>query len=481
MTKFNPSSRALTALALCGVVYASPALAQEKSFSDRIDARAQAILQYVTEEDKDLGTDNLGSESSFSQQLQGSVKAELSEHATAFVNARALNIDGEAGFDDDTGETVSLEQSFLELREFWIQWDHIGIDPVSLQLGRQRVREPRSLWWNSDFDMARVHYDTTLLKGFIGVGEELASYRTDNNGDFEGDDEDRLRTLGELSWQHHYNHFLEGRFLYENDHSGTRPAGTIVAADDRDDEDLDAAWLGVRTTGVFEEPVNALENFKYRADLIGLFGDEDLETSAGGPGTSRTVTGVDNLDVSAWAFDSGFAVSPRIVGNPVFTAGYSYGSGDDDATDGTDNEFRQTDMQGSSSRIGLERQQQKNYGEVLRPELSNIHILTAGVGLPVTEGTDVGLTYFNYHLAEDATSLRSSGIGAPMNGTDKDIGQAADFIVNVDVDKELDMNSRYVDDIGFRLVVGSFFAGDAYEPADEDDAYRVFTELRLRF
>jgi alginate production protein len=193
------------------------------------------------------------------------------------------------------------------------------------------------------------------------------------------------------------------------------------------------------------------------------------------------VTGTDNLDVSAWAFDSGVALAPRMIGSPVFTAGYSFGSGDDDATDGTDNEFRQTDLQGSSSRIGLERQQQKNYGEVLRPELSNIHILTAGVGVPVTEGTDIGLTYFNYHLAEDATSLRSSGISAPMNGTDKDIGQAADVIINVDIDKELDMSSRYVDDIGFRLVLGSFFAGDAYEPNTEDDAYRIFTELRFRF
>lgn len=487
MKKFSASKKPLTVFALCNLMFLPlipAAQAQENGWTDTVKIRSQATFQYINEDDRDLDISGDDSNSSFSEQLQMSLEAKPTENTTAFINARALNIDGDAGFDDDTGETESLEQTFLELRELWVRWEQLGgVIPLNLQIGRQRIKEPRALWWNSDFDMARVNYNSTLLNGFVGVGEDLTSYRTGSDElDYQGDDEDRLRTLGELSWQYQLNHFVEGRFLYEHDHSGTQDVGTVFDDDDRDDEDLDAVWAGLRTTGAFVEPHAALKEVKYRADIIGLFGEEDETASVAGPGAGqRTAGATTDNDLSAWAFDSGATFAPNLRGGPVFTLGYSFGSGDDDATDGTDHEFRQTDLQGSSSRIGLERQQQKNYGEVLRPELSNLHILTAGAGLPVTEATDVGLTYFNYRLAEDATSLRSSGISAPMTGTDKDVGQAADFIVNVDIDDQFGLKSQYVDDIGFRFVLGGFFPGDAYEPNDDEDAYRVFTELKLRF
>lgn len=486
MKKISAARKPLTVFALCNLMCLTlipAAHAQDSSWTDTVKIKNQATFQYISEDDRDLDISGDDSNDSFSQQLQTSLEAKPTDHTTFFIHGRALNIDGDAGFDDDTGQTESLEQSFLELRELWVRWEELGgIVPLSLQVGRQRIKEPRALWWNSDFDMARINYNSTLLNGFIGVGEDLASYRTGPNNDFQEDEEDRLRTLGELSWQYQMNHYLEGRFLYEHDHSDTDAAGTVIGSNDRDDSDLDAAWAGLRTTGAFMEPSTAIREIKYRADIVGLFGDEDQTASVAGPGAGqRTIGATTNNDVRAWAFDSGATLAPKIMGNPVFTVGYSFGSGDDDATDNTDHAFRQTDLQGSSSRIGLERQAQKNYGEVLRPELSNLHILTAGAGLPLTDATDIGLTYFNYRLAEDATSLRSSGISAPMTGTDKDVGQAADFIVNVDVDDQFGVKSAYVDDIGFRFVLGGFFPGDAYEPNDDENAYRVFTELKLRF
>lgn len=474
----NLSKGQTTALILSALINFLPlsAKAQETSKTDKVEVRGQAIFQYITEEDRDLGSSGSGTNDSFSEQLQVSVKATPLENTTLFFQGRALNIDGEAGFDDDTGETESLEQSFLELRELWVRWDQLGgMVPLGLQVGRQRLREPRSLWWNSDFDMVRLNYNTTLLNGFIGAGEELSSYRTENNNDFENDDEDRFRTLGELSWQYKLNHFIEGRFLYEHDHSGTHDIGDVIDDDGQDIEDLDVVWAGIRATGSFQEPHASISSFKYRADLIGLAGESENTAYS----DTGVVTGTDDRDVRAWAFDGGVTVAPKVTGGVVFAAGYAYGSGDDGS--GTDNQFRQTDLQGSSSRIGLERQQQKNYGEVLRPELSNLHILSASVGIPVTEGTDVNLSYFNYHLAEEDGDLLRSGVSAALNGTDKDVGQAADFIINVDVDKELDLKSAYIDGINFRVIAGSFFPGDAYSPNDDEEAYRLFTELKFSF
>src|SRR5690606_28293152 len=116
---------------------------------------------------------------------------------------------------------------------------------------------------------------------------------------------------------------------------------------------------------------------------------------------------------------------------------------------GTDHAFRQTGLDGGNSRLGLGRTFHKNYGEVLHPELSNLHILTAGTDIPVTEHTDMGLTYFNYRLVRENTSLRSSGITAPLSGTDKDIGQALDFVLNVDLDDELGFKTPHTDDTAF--------------------------------
>lgn len=469
----------MAAMALLCV--SGPALAED-GWKDKVDVDARLTLQYIAEEDTDLGTTAENGSDSFSQQLQLLTGVDFTENWFGFFHGRALNIDGESGFDDDTGNSISANQSFFELRELYVEKKNLfNVLPLSLQVGRQRIREPRALWWNSDNDAVRLNYNSSLLNGFVAVSENLSSYRSNTDSDFRQDDEDRLRFLGEGSWQYRYNHFLEGRLLFEDDHSGVEAPGTIVNVANRDIEDQELAWAGIRATGSFLN-MPAAHMLKYRADLIGVYGEETNITSVAGPGTDqRTVTGSMDRDVRAWAFDGGAIVDPASEGGAVFTLGYAFGSGDDSAGTGTNHEFRQTDMQGSSSRIGLERQQQRNYGEVLRPELSNLHVLSAGGAYPVSDATDVSLTYFYYHLDEDATSLRSSGVSAPLNGTDKSVGQGLDFIVNVNVGEQFDVDLPFAKRTDFRFVAGSFFPGDAYEPGASEDAYRLFSEIRFRF
>lgn len=466
-------------LLLSASLFPVAAHAQEK----QVNIQAIGTLQYIVEEDPDLGTGTAGTEDSLSEQLAVRAGVDFTDEWFALFHGRALNIDGESGFDDDTGATINdgADETFAELRELYVLKRNLfGATPWSLQVGRQRVREPRALWWNSDNDLVRFNYDTTLLKGFVAAGEDMRSYRTGTHSDFRHDDEDRFRVFGESSYQYTMGHFIEGRLLYEDDHSGMEAPGTIIDAGDRDNEDQNLLWAGVRATGNAENAVPSIASLKYRADLMGVFGEEDNLTSVAGPGAeTRTVTGSDNRDVSAWGFDGGVVLDPGVLGGPVGMLGYAYGSGDNGT--GSDSEFRQTDIQGNSSRTGLERQQQKNYGEVFRPELSNIHVLNAGLGVPVTQASDVALSYFYYRLDEDATGLRSSGISAPLNGNDKDLGQELDIAFNVDVDEQFNLQPNLIEGINFRLVTGGFFPGDAYEPTGDDTAYRIFTELQFRF
>ncbi len=65
---------------------------------------------------------------------------------------------------------------------------------------------------------------------------------------------------------------------------------------------------------------------------------------------------------------------------PSVTLGYALGSGDDASTSDVDESFRQTGLQDNSAKFnGVTRL--KYYGEVLNPELSNLSVLTAGVGI----------------------------------------------------------------------------------------------------
>ena len=475
-----------TLLPMLLVCAALPAHAQEKAAPIDLTVRGGASVQYISEHKDDLGTNPArdDTQDSLSEQLYVSADLRTSEDLQFYFSGRALNIDGETGFTDDNDEDndAAVDQGFLELRELYVLNRNLfGVTPWYLQAGRQRLREPRALWWNSDNDLIKVGYDSSLLKGFIAAGEDTTSWRTGRGTDYMRDDENRFRVMGETSWQYSYNHFLEGRVLYENDHSGTTATGGSVSATDMDREDQDMVWFGARLAGTTKNIPAALGSLKYRADLVGLTGEENIESSVASatPGVN-TVTGNNKRDVNAWAFDGDITFVPPKMRGLALTAGYAFGSGDGSTT-GDSSAFRQSDIQGSSSRVGLERQAQRHYGEVLRPELSNIHILSAGAGYPLSAATDIGLTYYYYHLDEEATGLRYSGITAPVNGRDGSLGHAADLALNVGLTDEFDLQTPYIDDIGFRFVVGGFTPGDAYEPTGNDNSYRLFTELKVRF
>jgi hypothetical protein len=118
---------------------------------------------------------------------------------------------------------------------------------------------------------------------------------------------------------------------------------------------------------------------------------------------------------------------------------------------------------------------------VLRPELSNLHILTVGAGVPVGDASDINMLYHYYRLSEKATSLRSGSVAAALNGQDKDLGQAFDIIFNSNLTREFDLKTTPVEIIKFRASAGVFDAGDAYGAADDETAARVFTELLFSF
>jgi alginate production protein len=449
------------------------ALAAQLSPTMTLDTEVR--LQGVDTRNADLGTSGSDNAATGAAEVKFKFTNNFNENALFYWEGRAVGNAGRGGVQDEDTGRVSGDDSFLEWRQSYFEFSNIaGQTPLSARIGRQRVKENYGIWWNEDFDALRMTYDTTLFKGTLTGGENLFSYRTDDEDS--RNERDIARIMAEGSWQYHYQQFFEARFAYANDHSSLY-IGQPQNPNDIDNTTGNLYWAGVRAAGqanVFDSPDE--QKLLYRVDLMRVSGDEDVGTIGGG----NTIIAINDQDVSGWAFDASTDI-PLPHAKPLIHLGYAYGSGDSDAADDTDHSFRQTGMEGNFSRIGALTQNTNNYGTVLRPELGNIHILSAGVTSPVLAASDAGLIYRRYRLSDPATSISSSGVFNTLDGAHRDLGQGVDLLFNMDVLKETATTLAHVQSLELRSSLGFFRSGDAYGAAKGENAVRGLVELKAAF
>lgn len=451
--------------------FSSTGLAAQIAPNVRLDTDVR--LQALADRNADLGTDGIDSATAGAVEARLRLTADLSANTLFFWDGRAVLRPDEGAFQSaDTGSTFT-DGSFLEWRQSYFQFNNVGSPSTSFRVGRQKVREEYGLWWNQDFDAARMSYDTTLFKGSLIGGENLFSYRT-GDGDLDENAKDLALLMAEGSWQYYYEHFFEARIMLQNDHSGIE-VGDVVSASNPDDREGKTYWSGVRATGHAPAFMAGAGKPSYRVDLMTLRGDEDVATIAGG-----VITGIDRKDVAGWGFDAATDI-PLPNMRPILHLGYAFGSGDDNAADNTDHGFHQNALKGNFSRIGALSENTDNYGTVLRPQLANIHVLSAGFTMPVLEASNAGILYRYYRLDETATSLTDSGVFNTLNGVDDDLGQGLDLLFNMNVLAERQMNMARVQEISFRSSLGFFRSGDAYGAAEGEMAVRGLVELKVGF
>lgn len=477
--KSNRRNTAACTLLFLGCMSLSPAAsgAEPSAPASSIELHTEVRAQAVDLHNGDLdtsGSDNIGA-ASLEARLH--LTAHINEDALFFLEGRGVAGAGRGGVESaDTG-SVSGGDSFLELRQAYLEFDNLGGAPVTAKAGRQKFREPYGVWWNRNFDALRLSYDTTLFAGSIAAGEDLATYRTSGDNLSEND-KDVSRVLAEGSWQYYYENFVEARALFQDDHSSVS-VGDIQTPEEFDDGDSNLFWGGIRAAGRTHFMGTEANKLAYRVDLMGVTGRENLATTTPS-GQNRLVTAVDRRSVRGWGFDAATDI-PLSKAWPILHLGYAYGSGDEDTADGRDHAFRQNGLRGNFSRFGALSENTDNYGTVLRPQLSNIHILSAGMTMPVMEASDIGAVYRYYRLDEPATTLMSSGIYDTLNGTDTGLGQGVDFLFNMDVLKEAHLASTGVQDVKFRSSLGFFRAGNAYGTSDGEVAARGLVEVKVGF
>lgn len=175
--------------------------------------------------------------------------------------------------------------------------------------------------------------------------------------------------------------------------------------------------------------------------------------------------------LDAWAIDAGTSVIiQRSVLRPSVTLGYAIGSGDDTGADNVDRRFRQTGYQDNSGLFdGVTNF--KYYGTLLDPELSNLKILTLGVGVHPIPEASIDLLYHSYKQDHSDDQLKGDDLIDPParpSGNSTDIGFGLDLVVG---------SPKFWNRLSLSWVLSLFYPGEAFEPRQEN---ALLSKLNVR-
>ncbi|MDH3744947.1 MAG: alginate export family protein, partial [Acidobacteriota bacterium] len=108
-------------------------------------------------------------------------------------------------------------------------------------------------------------------------------------------------------------------------------------------------------------------------------------------------------------------------------------------------------------------------GELLEPELANLHIWTVGVGKRLARRTSLDLVLHGYRQVEARSLLHDTELDDRPTGLDREIGWELDAVFGWRRLAEWDLE-----------IVGAYFRpGDAFQRPD--DAFLAKAQLRYRF
>jgi len=324
------------------------------------------------------------------------------------------------------------------LGETWLQWRDIGTEGFDFTVGRQDFDDPREWVFDENLDALRATWIRPTWRLDLATATRLSqgSPRDEASGNL-------IAYLSNNDPDRHLAVWSVYRDIEAYDVTSSHfPA--------------EQSWhFGARALGEWLPDSEVWAEFAYE------LGNRPLYDSSGVP------TGGE-ADVSAWAYDAGITWFPAFAEPLWLTLGYALGRGHGD--DGT---FRQTGFQDNTDRFGGVTSFQY-YGELFDPELSNLGILTLGIGTLVAERTSLDLvvhTYTQDQARAEYSPLpeRAANLKARPSGIDAHLGWEADLILGYRRYKSWDLE----------LVAATFDPGAGIDR--EDRAWLLKAQLRYRF
>ena len=359
--------------------------------------------------------------------------------------------------------------SEVERGESWLLWGNIAGTPLSVQIGRQNFREDREWWWDRDLDAIRFYIATRKFYLEMGLAREIAPLAF-NQRKIEPDKEKITRVISRMGLQFTRNHQFDLFFLAQHDYSDRPFIGNIIAAGREDDIDASMGWLGARFSGNLDFEI--VGDAEYWVDIAGMggqvrnyeFDDVEIEDEE-----QLVVAERSTANAVGWAMDLGMSWQTPLPLSPTFTASYAIGSGDDNPTDKWDRNFRQTGLHDNNNRYnGVDRF--RYYGELFRPELSNISIFSFSAGFPMLKSSSLEFLYHRYVQVVASEELAGK-IKADPNGIDRELGWELDAVFGIEEWKRLELE-----------VLGAIYrSGAAFGANANKLAYHVTFKMDFNF
>lgn len=365
-------------------------------------------------------------------------------------------------------ESGDKEQDIrLKRGQTWLFFQRIFDSPFSLQIGRQNFRDKREWWWDSELDSIRLSYDKPSWQAYVAVARELYP-ETLSDSDISPEQQDVDRLIGRFKWDFALKQRFELFYTQQWDNSTRHQENDVILSAGEDDEDGNLYWLGAHFDGRIKLPKGNRLYYWFDAGLVrGTITSYDYDNL---PDRQSEVDDVFDRKVQAWSYDAGLTWKSPFIGKPSFTIGYAKGSGDANTDDDIDKSYHQTGLQDNSIKIqGVSRFQY--YGELLKPELSNLSILIISAGVPLMSNSSIELLYHRYSQVEAAPSLRNSKLKISPNGLSTDLGEELDLVMGIEEWKQWKLD----------IIFGVYQAGQAFGDQSGKHAFTGAIEIEFAF
>jgi alginate production protein len=287
----------------------------------------------------------------------------------------------------------------VALDELWLLETRLFNTPFAIQVGRQKLRDSRQWWWDDTMEAVRLHYFGSKLTAFVGAGRSTAAFST--TGPLDAEARGLLRIFGNATWEWKKRQSLELFALHQDDRTRGYAVGDIINRDRIDERDARLVWVGAHARGCVKPNLKLSVKPKlprrlcYWGNVAQVRGTERAFGLVPLDAGHEIVDQVERRTVRGRAYDTGVSIELPFKQKPVLTLGHARGSGDRPRTPGRDGAFRQTGLQDNDGKFrGLSRF--RYYGEVLRPNLSNIAIDTVALGIPFGDDSWVETVWHRY-------------------------------------------------------------------------------------
>ena len=433
-----------------------PLYAREERTPDGIEFEIQLELTYEKRKHIFL-QQRVGDDfQDFKQELQFQLYYRENQHLSAFgeikLNAEQLSY---------ADETARRSDRLGERGELWLSWERLFNSDAAIKIGRQNFIEPRRWWWDSDLDSIRFDYTRDSWQIYIAVAETVTR-QTTREKFIDPHEDDVLRWLGNANWKLAPSLRFAAFYFRQRDHSAQPALNTLVETARADESDASLTWLGLRAAG--EIGLHSGERLTYWLDGAAVTGEETVFDYVNEPAGMSRIAARRSQRVRGHAVDVGLHWFPLTKHWPILALSHARGSGDKNRNDDTDHAFRQTGLQDAD-------QEFRYYGELLRPELSNLSITTALVGFHLPGATRLTLGYHWFRQVYPSPFLRGARIELLPAGEATDIGRELSLLVDI----------RKWENLKVVLAAATFKAGNAYGPATGERVTSFFVQFAYEF